>query len=130
MARLWLVLLCALGLTLPSATLAMGAQRLASVPAAEVTIHADVELPSPYLQSSDVAELLAKLERTLVEGTTGALPMLDPPHGQCARGTARGARASDDETRWCDVVQCRRVTGAQLLRYATPPPVPSKVHGS
>ena len=122
MARLWLVLLCALGLTLPSATLAMGARRPASAPTAQVTIHADVELPSPYLQGSDVAELLAKLERTLVEGATGALPMLETPHGVVARGAARGARASDDATRWCDVVQCRRVTGAQLLRYATPPP--------
>jgi hypothetical protein len=119
MARLWLVLLCALGLTLPSATLAMGARRLASAPLVEVTIHADVAVPSPYLQTSDVAELLAKLERTLAEGPTDTLPLAGASGSDVAPG---GARASDDTTRWCDVVQCRRLAGAQLLRYATPPP--------
>ena len=120
---LCLVLLCALGMALPSPTLAMGAPPLVSAPqAAESTIHADIELPTSFLQTSDVAELLAKLERSLADGTTGMLSL--PWEGETgfAPRDARGARASDDATRWCSLVQCRRLSGAQLLRYATPPP--------
>lgn len=119
--RLWLVLLCALAVALPSTSSAMGVLRRApAAPTAEVTIHADDDPTSSFLQPSELAELLAKLERALSEGMTGAVPLL---RDAClASGTPRGARASDDVTRWCDVVQCRRVSGAQLLRYATPPP--------
>ncbi|HEU4629115.1 MAG TPA: hypothetical protein VFS08_05195 [Gemmatimonadaceae bacterium] len=127
-ARLWPVLLCVLGLALPSASPAMGALRRVSAAATAptavpVTIHADNDLPTSYLQPSELAELLAKLERALSESATGVVPLADSELPCVAPGAPRGARAADDRTRWCDVVQCRRVSGARLLRYATPPPV-------
>ncbi len=48
-----------------------------------------------------------------------------PADAGSSPATARSAPSdclTADALRWCDVVQCRRLSGALLLGFATPPP--------
>lgn len=63
------------------------------------------------VRGADRAELLTTLGQVLA--TDGALP-------RASAGIP--APAACDAAGWSDVVQCRRWSGAQLLRWATPPP--------
>jgi hypothetical protein len=57
--------------------------------------------------------------------SSGAPSDVRPPASGDAPATAAQARCAHrcaDAMRWFDVVQCRRLDGALLLGYATPPP--------
>ena len=119
LARLWLVLLCALALAaLPGR--AAGAQ--SGVPEASALEHERPTIEAaagPYsadARASERAESLVVVVRMLATA--------DPLPTDAGRRAASRPPAARLVAGWCDCVQCRRLTGAQLLRYATPPPPP------
>ena len=145
-ARLWLVLLCALGLVLAPArpahampggdvlaeqavaqaaldrgVLVIGAPAadaaLASAP--EHAIGPDAEPIGDCLRTSEGVELLVGVGRLLTDGRPG---VMSPAVLDAASEVAPEARRTRGRPEWCDVVQCRRCSGARLLRWATAPP--------
>ena len=121
LARLCLLLLAVLCLAWPAADAAAAAGPSAAVEATNAatgggpTIEADLAPYSDAARAAEGAEVLTVVATVLV--TTGA----------SAEHAARGARPGFAPpalwaVTWCDVVQCRRSGGAELLRYATPPP--------
>ena len=126
-ARLWLVLLSVLALAAPasSAGAQSGAPRGSTVepprastveaPQSGPTIGADESPYSASVRAAETAEMLTVVVRVVVVGH--ALPS-----GTAGCAGAAFAPRSLRPAGWCDVVQCRRWAGAQLLRYATPPP--------
>ena len=122
LARLRLLLLCVLALA-PSpvraadADVRRGADVAAAADPADAasrpapTIEADPGPLDEGVRATERAELLTTLGQVLA--TDGALPRSTV--GIPAPAACRAAG-------WSDVVQCRRWSGAQLLRWATPPP--------
>ena len=144
-ARFWLVLLCALGLLLPpvrpahampgseslaeqayaQAALDRGVLTLASADAdagptgPEYEIEPDTGPLGDCLRTSEGVELLGGVGRQLTDGRPGVmLPALLAAPSE----VAPEARRTDGRPQWCDVVQCRRWSGARLLCWATAPP--------
>ena len=121
--RLLLALLLALGLVLPARGAAASrpggigtvdaAQRAHAAEHESPTIEADPAPAGADLRAAERAELTTGAVRLLADA--GAVDAED----EAARG---GLQHRARLARWCDVVQCRRLAGAQLLRYATPPP--------
>lgn len=130
--RLWLVLFCVLALAplplraaAPAAGPWTGVQQgvtAETLPPAAITADDDGQPtaaadPAPFssdVRGSERTELLTTLARVLATGA--ALP--DDVGLRSSVAVPRTRQA----TGWCDVVQCRRWAGAQLLWYATPPP--------
>ena len=145
--RFWLVLLCALGVLLPQARPASampGGDALAEQAFAQAALDRGVLTVAPeaaanavaptgpeyeiepateplgdHLRTSAGVELLVGVGRLLTDGRPGVMlpAMLDAPPE-----VAPEARRAGGSPQWCDVVQCRRWSGAQLLRWATAPP--------
>lgn len=131
--RPWLVPICVIGLATsvarPAAAMPVPAVVVtalvesveAASPAAErvPAIGADAESLGDHLRSSERAELLIGAARA--SSHTG--PRVMPDTTRATSGDiALAARRAHRGSTWCDVVQCRRLAGAQLLRYAMPPP--------
>lgn len=76
---------------------------------------ADLGPLSSHCRAAERAEVLTVAAREL--RTDAAPPSETEQHVPAACALRRRLAAT-----WCDVVQCRRSSGAQLLRYATPPP--------
>lgn len=115
--RSWLALLALCVLLSPSVATA-GAAVPAPVDRSEQegpSIESDREPLSRDLRVSEGVAPLTSLGRILVDG-------VDAMRALVQRGA--GPRTPQDSMAagWCDVVQCRRQSGTQLLRYATPPP--------
>lgn len=123
-ARIWLLVLAVCVL----ASLPVGAA------GADTPLQADVSPPtseplregpsigsgqeplSGDLRTSEGVELRTATERATASGVASA-------HAIARRGDDRLAAPDNLPAVWCDVVQCRRQSGAQLLHYATPPPL-------
>ena len=74
-------------------------------------IEADASPLDEGVRAGERAELLTTLAHVLATGEA-------PPRSTAGVPAPAARRAAG----WSDVVQCRRWTGAQLLRWATPPP--------
>ena len=119
--RLWLLLSALLLVTAPhgavTAALADGVAATAGRDAGgdagrgQPTIESDASLLDGGVRAAERDESLAALAPVLA--TDGALPRSTV--GIPAPAACRAAG-------WSDVVQCRRWSGARLLRWATPPP--------
>ena len=117
LSRLWLLLLCALTLAPPPSAAAApsGVATEIAAPHGQPGVEADFGPLSSSFRAAERAEVPTVAVRVLLAGA--APPRDTEPHaapGHASRGRRR--------TPWCDLVQCRRSAGAQLLRYATPPP--------
>ena len=120
MPRLWLVLLCALLGAWPAVS-AAGTCPDDGHRAPEATIHAADAGLSRGLRAGSGPELVRVPVRTRsveLPGTHGVGRLLAPEARRPA-GRASGERDGRDVR---DVVHARRVLGAQLLQFATPPP--------
>ena len=86
----------------------------ASVPREQATIESQNHLPTDHLKTGEQVELVSAEPRSSVPA---------PVANSCTaeRERSRDCRQSD-ASRWCDVVQCRRIGGAMMLGFATPPP--------
>ena len=119
LVRLSLLLLAVLCLAWPAVDAAAGSVEPAAGAAAAQhagpTIEADLAPHSDAARPAEGAEVLTIVATVLV--TTG------DSAGHAARVARPGfAPPALWAVTWCDVVQCRRSGGEQLLRYATPPP--------
>lgn len=118
LSRLWLLLLCALTLAplpLPAAARPSGVAVEAATQSEQPTVEADFGPLSSRFRAAERAEVPTVVARVLLMGVVSprdAEQHVAPGHA------SRGCRP----TSWTDLVQCRRSTGEQLLRYATPPP--------
>ena len=116
MPRLWLVLLCAL-LGVWPATSAAGT-RPGDERSSGATIHgAEAGLPHGFRAGSG-PELL----RAPVRGRAMELPGAHDGAGRSGPAAPRPVGHAGDDRAVRDVVHARRVLGAQLLQFATPPP--------
>jgi hypothetical protein len=121
LARLCLLLLAVLCLAWSAGDASAATRPSAAVEAASATtgggptIEADLAPCSDAARAAEGPEVLTVVTSTVV--TT------DASAGHAARGARPGfAPPALWAVTWCDVVQCRRSGGEQLLRYATPPP--------
>ncbi|MHB1223450.1 MAG: hypothetical protein ACYC2G_05300 [Gemmatimonadaceae bacterium] len=79
------------------------------------SIGSDRQPMSGDFRVSEGVEPLTAVGRVLADGAHAMRALVQRGAGACA---ARESLADG----WCDVVQCRRQSGARLLRYATAPP--------
>lgn len=117
MSRLWLVLLCALLGAWPAVS-AAGTCPDDGHQEPEATIHAADAGFSRGLRAGSGPELVrvsVRARSVELPGSHGVGRLLAPE----ARRPARRANGEGDVR---DVVHARRVLGAQLLQFATPPP--------
>lgn len=127
LARLRLLLLCALAFAFaplpawpPAGDVRAGVEAAAptAVERPQPTIEADRGPLDRGVRAAERAELLSTLAHVLA--TDGTLP----------RSTAGiPAPAACAAAGWSDAVQCRRWSGAHMLRWATPPPPPPPARG-
>jgi hypothetical protein len=80
------------------------------------TIESHGELPTDRLKTGEQVEIVTVEMRSVVRAPVSSSSAL------AKRAPSDYLRA--DALRWCDVVQCRRLGGAMLLGFATPPPAP------
>ncbi len=83
-----------------------------SVRLEQPTIESHGELPANRLKTGEQVEMVSVEMRSVVRAPTAG------PSAE--RAPANGHHKS--ALRWSDVVQCRRLGGAMLLGFATPPP--------
>lgn len=115
--RSWLVLLALCVLLSPSVA-AAGAAVPAPAEQSEQegpSIGSDREPMSGDFRVSEGVEPLTAVGRILVNGA-------DAMQALVQRGAEARTAPESVADGWCDVVQCRRQSGTQMLRYATPPP--------
>lgn len=87
-------------------------------PAAHIA-HATIEsregLPADHIRTGEQVQLVSVEVRSVV-----CPPVAGSEFARRAHAPADCLGA--DTLRWCDVIQCRRLGGALLLGFATPPP--------
>lgn len=85
---------------------------------------AEAEQPSIEAREGLPAADLREGEQVRVVATSVASTVRPPDagHSLLAQCVAPARHLGAASHRWCDVVQCRRLSGALLLRFATPPP--------
>jgi len=82
------------------------------------TIEPRNALPADDLRGGEQVELVSIEVRSAPRPPTAGSSL-------AASRSVPGGAPHADPLRWCDVVQCRRLSGALLLGFATPPPTHS-----
>lgn len=83
---------------------------------AHATIESREAMPADHVKTGEQLPMVSVEVRSVLRAPVSgaALSARAPSHGLGADGL-----------RWCDVIQCRRLGGALLLGFATPPPTHS-----
>ncbi len=119
MGKRWMLALCLGWLTLAWADASLGSavarQREGQANAPVPTVSASNNRPSSDLRESERIELLSTEQRGIGRDQTGLFVTVTRKHLPMSCGPC-GRRC------WADLVQCRRLAGAQVVRYANPPP--------
>ncbi len=85
-----------------------------TVPRDQSTIESRNHLPTDHLKTGEQVEVLSAELRSNVRA---------PVVTGCASAGTRATHCPGSAAlRWCDVVQCRRIGGAMMLGFSTPPP--------